>query len=148
MSEAGRRLCEVARASWFDLSGNANGFMSRGSHIQMIGLFGLIVPLFEMLLFYVMRYKPDKTLNIPNRAHWLAPERREETARYLFQHSVWLACMTLAFFIMINWMIVTANAMKPVHLPIAMVIGPTAAFLVCVAVWAFTILRRFKKISA
>lgn len=134
-------------ATHFDVSGRANDFMTRTTHLKTLGFFGFVVPLAELGLFYCMRFFRAERINIPNRHYWLAPERREETLAFFMRHGIWLSCLTLVFFGLIEWTLVSANITKPPHLATAMIVAPTVGFLICIAVWIVLLLLRFSKIK-
>lgn len=132
-------------ATHFDADGNPNQWMSRGTHLQSLAFFGALVPLGELGLFYSMRFFGSKRINIPNREYWLAPERREATMLFFFNHGIWLACVTVMFMGLLQWSILKANATQPAHLDLFMVLLPTGAFFAFVAGWIAILFVRFKK---
>jgi serine/threonine-protein kinase len=90
-------------ATHFDAEGNPNQWMSRGTHLKSLAFFGFLVPVGELGLFYSMRFFSAKRVNIPNRDFWLAPERREATMLYVFNHGIWLASITVVFMGLLQW---------------------------------------------
>ena len=132
-------------ATHFDLSGQPNGWMSRSTHLVFIGGFGLVLPLVLVGVCFALRFAPDSSINIPNRAFWLAPERRAETIAFVFRHSLWLACGTVAFVTGVHLLIVQANRQTPVQLPLAPILAWAGCLIVGIAVWAGLMLRHFKR---
>jgi uncharacterized membrane protein len=66
-------------ASHFGPNGEADGYMSKLS----FGLFYVGIMAFVTVIFAgmgtLLRKLPSDTINLPNREHWLAPERKETT---------------------------------------------------------------------
>ena len=131
-------------ATHFDLSGQPNGWMSRSTHLAFIGGIGLVVPLVVVGVCFALRFAPDSSINIPNRAFWLAPERRTETIAFVFRHSLWLACETIAFVTGVHLLIVQANLQVPARLPLAPILVWAGCQIVGVAVWAVLMIRYFR----
>ena len=131
-------------ATHFDLNGQPNGWMSRSTHLAFIGGIGLVLPLIVTGVCFALRFAPDTSINIPNREFWLAPERRKETISFVFQHSLWLACGTVAFVTGVHLLIVQANRQIPVQLPIAPILAWAGCLIVGVTVWAVLMVRYFR----
>ena len=131
-------------ASHFDAAGRPNGWMSRSSFVTSMAIFGLVFPLFVVGLSFVARFLPDSLQNIPRRAYWLAPERRNETFAYLLHHSLWFACMALCFVIGIYFSVIQANHQQQAALSPAFIISLAGAFLAGTIIWGVSMLRRFR----
>lgn len=132
-------------ATHFDLSGQPNGWMDRFTHLAFFGGFGLVLPLALVGVCFALRFAPDSSINIPNREFWLAPERRAKTISFVFQHSLWLACGTVAFVTGVHLLIVQANSQIPAQLPLAPILAWMGCLIVGIAVWAGLMLRHFKR---
>lgn len=132
-------------ATHFDGAGHPNGWMSRSEHLIFMAAFGVGFPLFILGMCRAARYLPTSAINIPHRGYWLAAERRDESTDYLFQHSVWLACLGVAFITGLHWSVVFSNQRQPVHLPMTWVFAVTGPFLCGVVVWVVGLYRRFRK---
>lgn len=65
-------------ASQFDASGRPDGWMSRDAFVWTVALtYGLLGGGF-LLLPQALPAFPDAIINLPNKAYWLAPERRTD----------------------------------------------------------------------
>ena len=96
-------------ATHFGFNGTPNGWMSRAADAAFtLG---------------------TSAINIPNRAYWLAPERRRETDDKVFTLGLWIACLSVALFLGLHVLIVRANRAVPVGLPAEAGIGLMSAFL-------------------
>lgn len=131
-------------ATHFDLSGQPNGWMSRSTHLAFIAGFGLVMPLVVVGVCFALRFAPESSINIPHRKFWLAPERRAETISFVFRHSLWLACGTVAFVTGVHLLVVQANSQIPAQLPLAPILAWAGCLIVGIAVWAGLMLRHFK----
>jgi XapX domain-containing protein len=132
-------------ASHFNGSGEPNGWMSRSSNQTFMLIFGLGFPLFVVVLCYVTRFLPASLINLPNKDHWLAPERRNETCDYLVGFSLWFACLALCFVTGLMYLIVKANHPAPPHLSMASILGLVGCFLAGTAIWVAVLFRHFKR---
>lgn len=116
-------------ATHFALRGTPNGWMSRSADAA----FTLGTAAFLAILCagstYITRFLPDSAINIPNRAYWLAPERRRETDDKVFALGLWIACLSVALLLGLHMLIVQANRSVPVRLPSEAGIGLMVAFL-------------------
>ena len=82
-------------ATHFNGAVRPDGWMSRSDHQSFMLKFGLLFPLFVVVLCFATRFVPANLINVPHREYWLAPERRKETFDYLFRHSLWFACLAM-----------------------------------------------------
>ena len=103
----------------FDLAGNPNGWQDRIKFIVIGTSLSFILPPFLVACIGVLpRVIPPRSINLPNREFWLAPERREETYNAMLYFALWLACLVQAFLIAIHVTIARANpAGAPPHAP-------------------------------
>ena len=131
-------------ASHFDAAGRPNGWMSRSSFVTFMAIFGMAFPLFVVGLSFVARFLPDSLQNIPRKAYWLAPERRDATFAYLLRHSLWFACMALCFVIGIYFSVIQANQQQYAVLSPAFILSLAGSFLAGTIIWGVMMLRRFR----
>ncbi|MBI1809498.1 MAG: DUF1648 domain-containing protein [Gemmatimonadetes bacterium] len=90
----------------------------------VIGLgYGLLLPRLSL-----------RSINMPNKELWLAPERREETFRDLADMIAWLTAPVSLFLLATNIEIVAANARTPVRLGPATTINVVVLLAVIFAV--------------
>ena len=129
-------------ASHFGANGVANGWMSRDGYIWfMVGVV-TFVSLTMLAAFGSVRLLPNGVVNIPRRDYWLAPERRDETARTLLRYGLLMVGLISLFFLAIHLMIVAANESQPVRLSND-VWWLLVAFLTTTGVLTFKLHRRF-----
>lgn len=133
-------------ASHFGAGGTANGWMSRGSHVRYMLIFGTLFPLAVPVVCYCIRFLPVALVNIPRREHWLAPERKAETVGWIFRHAVWLGGLSVCFVAGSHWMVVDANLHSPPRLSTALLVMVTGGFLAGLVWWIVVLLRRFMRV--
>ncbi|MEO8755537.1 MAG: hypothetical protein ABI624_22975, partial [Casimicrobiaceae bacterium] len=86
---------------------------------------------------------PPRLVNLPNKAYWLAPERRAATLRALGERTGWLALLLLAFLCFVHWLVVQANASSTKEMPqVPFFVGLTLLLVGSMA-WAAALHRRF-----
>lgn len=131
-------------AAHFDARGAANSWMSRESHLLLMTLLGLGMPLLLVGVFYSVRFLPVNLVNLPHRDYWLAAERRAATCADLLTFGVWFAVFETLFFLSVHILVVQANLVQPARLSSA-VWMLLAGFLVLVAGWLIALFRRFHR---
>ena len=103
-------------ASHFVRGGEANGWMTRESYVAFILGVALGVPLFVATLIAWLPRAFAGAVNLPNRAYWFAPERREGTLASLAAFA-WSFGAALALLLAgLHWTVVAANAHTPPRL--------------------------------
>jgi hypothetical protein len=70
-------------------------------------LFGVAV-LFEIIICFLPRV-PENLMNIPYRAYWMAPERREKTIERMVRYLWWTADLTMLFLFGTDYLVTQAN---------------------------------------
>lgn len=89
--------------------GSSSGRSSQTSFtLQYFPVMGGISALFLGILWLIPKL-PERYINLPNKEHWLAPERRAATLESLGTHMLWMHNATLAFLIVVFYAIFRAN---------------------------------------
>jgi uncharacterized membrane protein len=96
-------------ASHFNAAGQADGWMPRAHLLKIEILLSLGVTAGFAVLALVAASVPDTLVNLPHRAYWLAPARREETRRCLSDMVLSSGCGTLAFLLFLHQRVLHAN---------------------------------------
>jgi uncharacterized membrane protein len=130
-------------ASHFAAGGAATGWMSRRGYLLFMLVFAVVIPLVIVFSMSLLPRVSDKAINIPNRDYWLGPSQREATFGFLTAHACWLGSLTIVFITGIHFMLIAANATQP-RLPTQPFITLLVAFLIGIAIWAATLVRRFR----
>jgi uncharacterized membrane protein len=130
-------------ASHFNGAGAPNGFMTHQGYTVFMLVFVIGIPLVSVVSIpLTFTRSPDK-INLPNKEYWLAPERREQTMRFLKSHLVWLGTGIAAFIGYMHWLLLQANAVSPPRLPADQFVFGVVAFVAAVFIWAFWMIARF-----
>ncbi len=131
--------------SHFGSDADPDGWMTRGSYLGFMMSFLLVYPvLIAFLIGFLPRVKPE-WVNLPNRDYWLAPERREESLKFLSAQGYWFGCLLLLLVVGVHCAILAANRSHPPELPLSIFVPVLAGFLVGFSVWLVVLFRRFRK---
>jgi hypothetical protein len=82
-------------------------------------------------------------LNIPNRDHWIAPERRTDTLAAIESRMQLLAAAMIAFICFVHWLVMRANAINPPRLDESLFFVGLGSFAVFIIGWIIAFRRRF-----
>jgi uncharacterized membrane protein len=133
-------------ASHFGPGGAANGFMARRTYTAFMLAVVVAVPALVGFSGQLVRLLPIRWINLPNKDHWLAPQRRAETLRSLRSLSVPLALALAVFLGFVHWLVVQANAVQPARLPERPLWIALAILGVTMGLWLAAFFRRFGRI--
>ncbi len=130
----------------FTWAGEPDGWVDRVKFIVIGTSLCFMVPPFIVACVGVMpRVLPASMVNLPNRAYWLAPERREMALGRLMFYALWLGVIVQGLLFSVFILLARANpAAAPAHLSQghAVVVG---IFLVLLVVWALKLTRAFRR---
>lgn len=132
-------------AAHFGVDGTANGFMPRGPYRNLMLVLVVGVPLFIAWFPAAMIRRNETNLNIPNRAYWLDPARRERTIGFLCAHARGFAIAVALFLAYVHGQVVEANMREPPVLPMSHVGWALGVFFLFVAGWLALLVARFRK---
>jgi hypothetical protein len=132
-------------ASHFGAQGKPDGWMSREGYVQSMGLIGFVTPLFLLGIGFAMRVVPGDMMNLPRREYWLSPERRHETNEYMARQFGWMACLSLALIVALNWLMIQANHASPKRLSDGVWVL-FVVFLASVAIWIVQLIWHFNRV--
>jgi len=130
-------------ASHFDASGRANGFMPRRAYTVFMLAIVVGAPLVLALMPMRAFRNPRARTNLPNRAYWLAPERRAATIDVLSTQAVRFATVVLVFLCYAHWLVVRAHALTPPALSTPRFMAGLVVFLLVTLAWTVALIRRF-----
>lgn len=131
-------------ASHFDSAGRVTAYMPRGRYIALLLGIAVVVPLFLVIGPRRAFSTPGLRINLPNRDYWLAPERREETFRFLAQQTSVFAWLMVLFLCYVQWLVVRANALTPPSLNPAALVSGLLVFLVCIFLSVVRLIVHFR----
>ena len=131
-------------ASHFDGLGAANGWSSKEV------FFGLYLAIL-LMLFAVFGWmpkwiesRPGRSMKIPNREYWLAPERRAETWAFFQRQMMFMGNLHLLLAIFAIQLAIFANFDRPARIHPAIGWALAVYFIVFVA-WLIHFFRHFRK---
>lgn len=139
-----RRLPDLV-AAHFDSAGRTNGHMPRALYLALMLLVTAVVPLLLVVLPRRALAGSVERINVPNRAYWLAPERRAQTVAFLSRQMALFAAFVVLFLCYVQWLVVRANALAPPTLNSRALLAGLAVFLGCTFSWTLRVMRRFAR---
>jgi len=128
-------------ASHFDASGRPNGWMSRDAFTAFTVGFTLFLAGVPAGLARWLPRIPDSLINLPNKAHWLAPGRRAATLRFVGDWLLWQGCATLGLLLFVFGEVHRANQSSTPRL--TAIGAPIAIFLLWTTGAVGLLLARF-----
>ncbi len=131
-------------ASHFDISGNPNGWMSKGA---FVALYGGFIAFFLLLAFgtqFLIARIPAGSLNLPNREYWLSGDRADETRSDLAEMTTWIFVGILIFFVVTFQLIFEANVGYTRNLPMSWFWPVFFGFILFVIGWVVRLYTRFR----
>lgn len=132
-------------ASHFARGGQADGWMPREAYVGFILAAAVLVPsVLVALLAWLPRAFP-RAVNLPNRAYWLAEERRDATLASLSAFAWIFGALLVVLIAGVHWAVVTANASRPPAIAEWAVHALLAGFGVSIAVWIVAWYLRFRR---
>jgi serine/threonine-protein kinase len=133
-------------ATHFGVDNQPNGGMTRSGYLIFMVSFMVGVPTIVSLAVGTLpRQFPDWT-NVPNRAYWLAPERRADSLRFLSAHGKRLGSLVLMLMLGMHYTVLIANHRNPPMLPVATFSSVILGFALALVWWIVRLYRRFGKV--
>jgi uncharacterized membrane protein len=130
-------------ASHFGASGRPNGWQTHSAFfltellvVALATLVGFVVP-------WTIKAIPVSLINLPNKEHWLAPERREVTLAFFRAQFAWMGCALLAFLLFVMELAFRANLATPHQLNNTAFIAGLVIFLVFTTIWSIRFITHF-----
>lgn len=130
-------------ATHFDGRGQSNGFMTKQNFVIFEAFFLLLIIGEFSLLPYLIEKFPNSMLNLPNKAYWLAEERRAETFAKIRHYFQWFSILLLTLFIAVNQLVFRANLTRE-NLPSVVMWLILGIFFVFVIIWLIKFIRQFR----
>jgi hypothetical protein len=134
-------------ASHFGPGNAANGFMSRGGYLVFMLAFALVLPIFVAAMVGLLPRTRVNSINIPHKAYWLDPKRKEATLNALSSHGAWLGGLIALFIAALHYVLIIANSTSPPQLPADLFWMLLVGFVVGILLWIGTLYLRFRNIG-
>jgi uncharacterized membrane protein len=131
----------------FDENGVASAFMAGVQYRRFILLFAIGMPI-VLVAFMSSAYSRARDMKLPNRDHWLAPQRIARTRSFLVAHGIWFGSLVIALMSFIHWLILDANRHQPPMLSNQAMFLGLLVLLACMVAWIGTLMVAFRRPSA
>lgn len=129
----------------FAWGGAADGWASRFDSILLTVALDTLLFLTFWLSPARLRRTPATWVNLPNRAYWLSPERREATIAR-FSERLWAFGTALFLFLLaVGLLTLEANRSDPVRLDQPLFLGALGLFLAYTLYWTWKLVRDFRR---
>ena len=132
-------------ATNFGSDGAPNAWMTQEGYLTWMIAFGIVFPAIVAALVGLAPRAWPRLVNLPNRDHWLAPERREASLAYLGRHACWLGCLMVLMADGVHALVLRAHDVDPPTLPLVPFVALLASFLLAVGAWIVVLRRRFHR---
>ena len=133
-------------ASHFAGSGEADGFMARGSYLAAMGVFAAGLPLLMVLWTRRIVHQSPHRVKLPNREHWLAPQQREATLQAITAHMMLFGFGVSLLVAFAHWEVIQANMRQPPRLATARFLVAIGLFVVATVGWVYRLYARFRRL--
>ncbi len=130
-------------ASHFDGRSVPNGWQPRQAFFGVVVVVSVVVAVIGFAIPKMIAVLSPQLINLPNKNHWLAPERLAETMAFLKANFAWFACALFLFNILVFDYAIQIN-LHPHHPP-----DPArfwyllAGFLLFTIVWTVRMITKF-----
>jgi uncharacterized membrane protein len=130
-------------ASHFDSAGQPNAYMTQSFYTKFLLAMAVGLPLAMAAVFSAV-FSSAQDMRIPNRDHWLAPERVAQTRAALISHSLWFCTLMVAMVCYVHWLVLAAHRNVPPHLSTPMMLGGVLVFFLATVGWIAALLATFR----
>ena len=128
----------------FDLQGNPDRWSSPMELTGvLVGVSAFFLLLFGLLPLFMTRLPPS-LWNLPHRDYWLAPTRKEGTARVVSMFCFRIGSLTSLFFLLLHQAVISVAIGKTERLTFGL--GETLVYLALVLGLSVALYARFRKI--
>ena len=93
----------------FGVSGEADGWSSKGEFVVLFGAMEAFFVLFGVAFAAMLDRIPLSFINIPHKDYWFSPERQEESRAFLRNRILWIETVTLGFLVALAQLIFKEN---------------------------------------
>jgi len=135
-------------AQHFGGDGRATGWASRDAFFILSWTVLLVISAIFMFTPRALRTVPVSLINLPNKDYWLAPERKEESLRFLEREMEWMGVMTVGFIALVLHLAIRANLVPDRRLENGAFVTLLVVFLVATTGWVVRLYRRFANSSS
>ena len=135
-------------ASHFAADGRANGWQSREAFFVLMLLVTSTSAIVGFLAPRQFAARSNARINLPHRDYWLAPERREQTMRFISATMAWFACGILFVLISGTKLALQANLTPNHRFNSEAMLVVLGGFLLGLLGLLVRLVRHFRKVPA
>ena len=132
-------------ASHFDGRGSPNDYTSRDGFFIVFGVMYAGTLLLFLGLGPLFGRLPARWFNMPHREYYLAPERREDTLRFMTTRLEWFGVATMLLLLVTFKLAFEANLFKEARLDNTALLWALGAYFLCTTIWLVRFLMKFRK---
>lgn len=132
-------------AAHFDFWGNPDGWTTKNGFFIFEGIL-LLTAGFAGMPYLFEKFEIRKSINLPNREFWLAPERIGDFYVYFRTAFLWFGVATLILFVFVFQMVFQANLAADPSIENGKFLFVLSAYLIFVIIWTISFCRKFNKI--
>jgi uncharacterized membrane protein len=130
-------------ASHFSGHGTPNNWQPKQAFFLLMGVVVLISAIPTFVVPRRLASMPEDKIDLPNKSYWLAPERREDTFRFVRVKMAWFGCALLFLLFYATSEAINANLPNIGHFNWRGMWFALGGFLVFTVVWLVQFLRHF-----
>jgi uncharacterized membrane protein len=130
-------------ASHFDAFGTPNGWQPKQAFFLVSSMVVAMTGLTSFLMPRLLNRLSPKIINLPHKAYWLAPERREETWKYFRAQMAWFGCALLFLLLYAVSLAINANLPSIGHFDSRGMWLVLGGFFLFSIIWTVRFLRHF-----
>jgi uncharacterized membrane protein len=130
-------------ASHFDASGTPNGWQPKQAFFLVSSVVMVMTGLTSFVMPHLLNRLSPKSINLPHKAYWLAPERRAETWQYFGAQMAWFGCALLFLLLYAVSLAINANLPSIGHFDSRGMWYVIVAFFFFSIIWTVRFLRHF-----
>jgi uncharacterized membrane protein len=129
----------------FNAAGAADGWGPKNYFFITIGgVIALLATLFAGISLLI-RVLPDSMVNLPNKAYWLAPERRVLTHKRLAGQLLFIGAITLLLLDGVLYLSCMANIPPASSMPADILWGMLGLFFSINIIWTILMIRSYRR---
>jgi uncharacterized membrane protein len=132
-------------ATHFGHGGYANGYMSRDGYLAFMLALTTLVPLVVVAMVGFVPRIAASNIKGPQRAYWLAPERRAASLAWIANHACWMGVTLAGLLLGMHLLTVQANLVTPPRLAETAFVPLLGVFLAAIVAWIAIMVAHFRR---
>ena len=132
-------------ATHFNVNNEPDGWMTRNAYLLLILTLLVSIPSVISVGISLLSQRFPHLVNLPNRNHWLASQRLNESLDFLAAHGHRLGRLVIVLMTGLHFVVLVANRADPPALPQSWLMAIVVGFVFSLAMWVVALYRRFPK---